>query len=59
MPDKEDIRCQDCGQPLATWAEPHSMEDCEWWKATQPMRDALVSTSELQATVNLLTGEQR
>lgn len=48
----EDIRCQECGQPLSSWAEPHSWDDCQWWKATQPTRDVLVGLGSLQAELN-------
>lgn len=26
-------RCSACGQPLVTWADPHTIEDCRAWLA--------------------------
>ena len=46
------IRCDDCGMPLRSWDERHTIEDCRWWKDTQPMRDALVGLGRMQADLN-------
>lgn len=51
MPDDEP-RCAECGQPLDSWAQHHTIEDCRWWQQTQPVRDALMAVGRLQADRN-------
>lgn len=49
MSPAQGIRCQECGQPLSSWAERHTVDDCAWWKATQPTRDTLAAVGKMQA----------
>lgn len=34
--DSAEPRCAECGQPLASWMQSHTVEDCERWKAMKP-----------------------
>jgi hypothetical protein len=51
-------RCGDCGMPLRAWDERHTIADCDWWKATQPLRDALVGLGRMQEEIGLLQSRE-